>query len=310
MARAIVGYLRVSTKGQRESGLGIEAQRAAIEAHARQSEARIVAFYTEVESGKLADRPELAMALAHAKRSKATLTVAKLDRLTRNVEFLARVLNAGTEFVACDNPAANRLTLHILAAVGEAEAKAISERTKAALAAYKARGGKLGAELPQCRNLTAEAVAKGRERSAEARAKAAVEAYSDLRPMMQLWRVAGLTLEAIAGRLNDDGHTTRRGKRPPREQPTVMTILNPSAAGIDVHSDLHMVCVPVQSVGSTAPTEPGGLPVHVRRFGANSCDLDDIADWLKECGVTTVAMESTGVYWHRRRITPDRSGHE
>ena len=86
-------------------------------------------------------------------------------------------------------------------------------------------------------------------------------------------------------------------KQPPHEQTPVMTVLNPNAAGIDVHSDMHMVCVPVQSVGTAAPTEPGGLPAHVRRFGANSCDLVAIADWLKECGVTTVAMESTGVYW-------------
>ena len=86
-------------------------------------------------------------------------------------------------------------------------------------------------------------------------------------------------------------------RQPPHEQTPVMTVLNPNAAGIDVHSDMHMVCVPVQSVGTAAPTEPGGLPAHVRRFGANSCDLVAIADWLKECGVTTVAMESTGVYW-------------
>jgi DNA invertase Pin-like site-specific DNA recombinase len=208
----IIGYLRVSTKGQGESGLGLEAQQTAIEGYARQHGARIAALYVEVESGKLADRPELAKALSHAKRSKGTLVVAKLDRLARNVEFLARVLNAGTEFVACDNPAANRLTLHILAAVAEAEAKAISDRTKAALAAYKARGGKLGGHLPQCRNLTPEAIAKGRERSAAARAKAATEAYADLVPTIKQWRMAGETLEAIAEKLNAEGHTTRRGR--------------------------------------------------------------------------------------------------
>lgn len=88
-----------------------------------------------------------------------------------------------------------------------------------------------------------------------------------------------------------------RTLRPSRESAPVMTILNPNAAGIDVHSDMHMVCVPAQTVESSAPSEAGGLPAHVRRFGANSCDLLAIADWLKECGVTTVAMESTGVYW-------------
>jgi transposase len=88
-----------------------------------------------------------------------------------------------------------------------------------------------------------------------------------------------------------------QGLRPRRQQAPVLTILNANAAGIDVHSDMHMVCVPVQSVAPIAPTEASALPAHVRRFGANSCDLVAIADWLKECGVRTIAMESTGVYW-------------
>jgi DNA invertase Pin-like site-specific DNA recombinase len=212
MATAIVGYLRVSTKGQGESGLGIEAQRAAVEAYGRQNGVGFIHWYTEVESGKLADRPELAKALAHARRSKATLVVAKLDRLARNVAFLSALMDSKVPFVACDNPHANRLTLHILAAVAEAEAVAISQRTKAALAAYKARGGKLGGQLPQCRNLTAEATAKGRERSAEARAEAAAEAYADLAPMLAELRGKGLSLAAIAADLNAKGHTTRRGR--------------------------------------------------------------------------------------------------
>lgn len=209
---AIIGYLRVGTKGQGESGLGIEAQKASIEGYAGQAGQLVTAFYVEVESGKLADRPELAKALAHARRSKARLVVAKLDRLSRNVAFLSALLESKVDFVACDNPHANKLTIHLLAAVAEHEAEMISQRTKAALQAYKARGGKLGAELPQCRNLTPDAVARGRERSIQSRAKAAAEAYADLAPAMREWRATGLSLAAIAERLNTEGHTTRRGK--------------------------------------------------------------------------------------------------
>src|SRR6185369_12637823 len=104
-------------------------------------------LYVEVESGKKAARPQLLAALAHPRRTKATLVVAKLDRLTRNVAFLSALMESGVDFVACDNPHANRLTIHILAAVAEDEARRISERTKAALAAYKARGGKLGSPI-------------------------------------------------------------------------------------------------------------------------------------------------------------------
>jgi DNA invertase Pin-like site-specific DNA recombinase len=212
MAAAIVGYLRVSTKGQGESGLGLEAQRAAVEAYAQQHGAVVVGWYTEVESGKLAARPKLAQALAHARRSKATLVVAKLDRLARNVAFLSALMESKVPFLACDNPHANRLTLHILAAVAEAEALAISQRTKAALAAYKARGGKLGAALPQCRNLTQEARLRGAHNSAASHAKAAAEAYADLLPEMKDLRDKGSTLQTIADKLNKDGHTTRRGR--------------------------------------------------------------------------------------------------
>jgi hypothetical protein len=85
--------------------------------------------------------------------------------------------------------------------------------------------------------------------------------------------------------------------RPPRERPPALTVLRPAAAGIDVHADMHMVCVPADRAPPGPAPEPGGLPAHVRRFGANSCDLAAVADWLAACGVTTVAMESTGVYW-------------
>lgn len=139
-----IAYLRVSTARQGESGLGLDAQRKTVEDFARQHGGVIVAQHVEVESGKRSDRPELAKALATAKKGRATLLIAKLDRLARNVTFIAGLMDAGIDFVACDQPFASRLTLHILAAVAEDEARRTSERTKAALAAAKARGVKLG----------------------------------------------------------------------------------------------------------------------------------------------------------------------
>lgn len=210
MATAI-GYMRVSTKGQGESGLGLEAQRAALENYAKQNGATLAMVYVEVESGKRSDRPELSRALAHACRSKATLLVAKLDRLSRNVAFLSALMESKVPFVACDNEHANKLTIHLLAAVAEHEAEIISLRTKSALAAYKSRGGKLGGQLPQCRNLNREAQLKGSRNAAAARSKAAVNAYCDLLPIMAELRAEGQTLQRIADKLNAEGHTTRRG---------------------------------------------------------------------------------------------------
>ena len=212
----IIAYYRVSTKQQGDSGLGLEGQKTAVEAFAKQTGARIVASYREVESGKLADRPELSKALAHAKRSKATLVVAKLDRLARNVAFLSALMRAGVDFVACDNPHANKLTIHILAAVAEDEAERISARTKAALTAAKARGVKLGSNRPghwegrEAARLNG--LTRGRIVAAKVVSAAAVEAYADLLPAMAAERAKGATLAGIAEKLNTEGHTTRRGK--------------------------------------------------------------------------------------------------
>jgi DNA invertase Pin-like site-specific DNA recombinase len=212
----IIAYYRVSTKRQGDSGLGLDGQKAAVEAHARQMGCHILASYREVESGKLADRPELAKALAHAKRSKATLCVAKLDRLARNVAFLSALMRSGVDFVCCDNPHANKLTIHILAAVAEDEAERISARTKAALKAAKARGTLLGSARPGHWNGREDArlagLAHGRVIAAKVVSEAAIEAYTDLLPAMQGHKAEGLSLQAIADKLNAEGHTTRRGK--------------------------------------------------------------------------------------------------
>jgi DNA invertase Pin-like site-specific DNA recombinase len=170
---------------------------------ARYGQHTVIAAYQEVETGKRADRSELAKAIAHTKRAKSTLVIAKLDRLARNVHFLSGLMESRIDFVCCDNPHANRLTLHILAAVAQDEARRISERIKAALAAYKARGGKLGTPA----NLTAAAAARGSEVT---RARARI-AYVAVLPELRQWRAAGLSYREIAAMLNGGGYTTRTG---------------------------------------------------------------------------------------------------
>lgn len=208
----LVAYYRVSTKGQGESGLGLEGQEAAVAAYVRRTGCELIASYTEVESGKDNARPELHKALGHARRSKATLVIAKLDRLSRNAAFLGNMLESGVKFVACDNPTTTDLTIRILAAVAQEEAEKISERTKAALAAYKARGGVLGGARPECRNLTPEARKKGGKAAGEHSRKEAERCYGDILPDMVAWRKEGLTLQAIADRLNSRGIRTRNQK--------------------------------------------------------------------------------------------------
>jgi DNA invertase Pin-like site-specific DNA recombinase len=201
----LIAYYCVSSRKQGESGLGLEAQQACVANYASYGQHTIIAAYQEIETGKRADRPELAKAITHAKRAKATLVIAKLDRLARNVHFLSGLMESRIEFVCCDNPHANRLTLHILAAVAEDEARRISERTKAALAAYKARGGKLG--KPE--NLTPEAGRRG----AAATSALARTAYAAVLPELRQWRQAGLSYRQIAELLNSGA--LRRGLVPP-----------------------------------------------------------------------------------------------
>jgi DNA invertase Pin-like site-specific DNA recombinase len=141
-----IAYYRVSTEKQGRSGLGLEAQREAVRNHLNGGSWRLAAEVVEVESGKRNDRPKLAEALRLCRLHGATLIIAKLDRLARNVAFISNLMESGVEFTAVDFPQANRLTVHILAAVAEHEREMISQRTKAALAAAKARGTKLGGD--------------------------------------------------------------------------------------------------------------------------------------------------------------------
>jgi DNA invertase Pin-like site-specific DNA recombinase len=126
----IVSYLRVSTAKQGVSGLGLEAQRAAVASYTSAGGHVLLAEFLEVESGAKAARPQLVAALAACRLHRATLIIAKLDRLARNVAFIANLMDGGVEFIACDMPHANRLTLHLLAAIAEHEREMISQRTR------------------------------------------------------------------------------------------------------------------------------------------------------------------------------------
>jgi DNA invertase Pin-like site-specific DNA recombinase len=204
-----ISYLRVSTAKQGASGLGIEAQRAAVETYLNGGRWTLTAEIVEIESGKKSDRPALAKALAMCRLHNAVLVVAKLDRLSRNVAFLSALMESGVEFVACDFPTANKLTLHIMASVAENEAAMISKRTKDALTAAKARGVVLGGDRG---GVIAKHASKGALASAEIRSAAAKRRAADLAPVIQQIQADGaMSLRQIAAVLNERGILTSRG---------------------------------------------------------------------------------------------------
>ena len=186
MAGQFVAYYRVSTDRQGRSGLGLQAQQAAVRSYL--GPAVPIAQFTEIETGKRNDRPELKQALALCRKRKARLVIARLDRLSRNLSFIATLMDSGVEFVAVDNPHATRLTLHILAAVAEHEREMIAERTKAALQAAKARGIRLG------RN--------GADRLAPTYRKAAIERARQLASVLSDMKNAGMSARQMALQLS------------------------------------------------------------------------------------------------------------
>ena len=199
----IISYLRVSTVKQGLSGLGLEAQRAAVKHFTAAGGHTLVAEFLEVESGRKADRPQLAAALTSCRLHRATLIIAKLDRLARNVAFIANLMDGGVEFVACDMPHANRLTLHLLAAIAEHEREMISQRTKAALQAAKARGVKLG--NPNGAAALLDGCKLAAERSAGVRRATAVQHAVAVGPMLVELSRAGLNNRETAADLNRRG---------------------------------------------------------------------------------------------------------
>jgi len=201
-----IAYYRVSTAKQGASGLGLEAQKEAVEQFLNGGNWTLAAEFTEVESGKRNDRPELAKALRACRLYGAKLVIAKLDRLSRDAHFLLGLEKAGVDFVAADMPSANRLTVGIMAMVADEERRMISARTKAALKAAKARGVRLGGNRGSVVDYAA------RQISAAVRSNRAKERATDLAPIIEELKASGVSsLGAIARALTERGIPTARG---------------------------------------------------------------------------------------------------
>lgn len=203
---AFVSYLRVSTERQGRSGLGLEAQRRAVADFLNGGSWRHVAELVEVESGARDTRPRLSEALALCRLHNATLVIAKLDRLSRDAAFLLNLQKAGVRFVAADMPEANEITIGIMAVVAQAERKMISDRTRAALAAAKARGVRLG--RPE--NLTPDGRTRGSRVGNSAKGQRALTRAADMAPVLSELVDRGESLRGMARAL------TARGIRAPR----------------------------------------------------------------------------------------------
>jgi DNA invertase Pin-like site-specific DNA recombinase len=205
-----VAYYRVSTHKQGKSGLGLESQQSAVQQYVKHNGGKIIDTHTEVESGKKDNRPELDKAIRRCLLTGATLIIAKLDRLSRDIAFIANLQKSKIEFVCCDMPEANTLTIGMMAVLAQYERELISERTKAGLAAAKARGTKLGNPHLQLvrnndtTNATKAAVVKAEERNAQVR---------ELIAEFEAEAGRELSLREIATQLNDAGYTTARGRQ-------------------------------------------------------------------------------------------------
>lgn len=199
-----VGYFRVSTRKQGDSGLGLEAQRSSVNNFVL-GKGILIHDFVEIESGRKSERPELLKALDWCKRNNYTLIISKLDRLSRSLTFISSLMDSGVKFVACDFPEANHLTLSILASLAQYEAIAISTRTKESLKVLKDKGVRLGTPS----NLTPEARIKGLKK----RVTNAVNhpANKQAKELIYLYRQKEWSYHKIAMKLNDSGYRTRRG---------------------------------------------------------------------------------------------------
>lgn len=215
----LISYLRVSTRKQGRSGLGEDAQRHAVENFAAAHNASIIGEFVEIESGKKADRPKLKEAMQDCKQCGATLIVAKLDRMARNVKLLLTLVDSGVPVVFCDFPEINtadpitgRLILTMLAAVAEFEGRRISQRTKEGLQARKRKGLPMGAQNHSFR-FSRKQQSIGASKSAQTRRAKGDEFYAGLRPKLESLKNAGFTLQEIADKMNAEGRLDRKGKQ-------------------------------------------------------------------------------------------------
>jgi len=208
MTGKFIAYYRVSTGKQGNSGLGLDAQKKAVLDYLNGGRWQLVGELTEIETGKRIDRPGLDEALALCRIYKARLIIAKLDRLARNAYFVTKLMHEGVDFVCCDMPTANKLTIHILAAVDEAEAEMISVRTKAALEAAKARGVKLGSP----KGFHGDTAVEGRKLGRLAHQAKAADFRRQITTKIDSTRRSGITsVRGIADELNRRGIPTPRG---------------------------------------------------------------------------------------------------
>lgn len=209
MEKRFIAYYRVSTKKQGESGLGLDAQKASVLNYIRHNGNVIVGEFTEIESGKHDNRPELQKAINLTKEKAATLVIAKLDRLSRNMTFISSLMDAKVKFICADMPEATELTIHIFASLAQWERKRISQRTKEALNSKRIREPEHKFGTPA--NLTKEAILKAHaSTSFKARTDQSVRhAFHFLKPLKE----SGMSYQSIALALNKEGYTTRQGKQ-------------------------------------------------------------------------------------------------
>lgn len=208
-----VGYLRIRTARKGAGSLGIDAQRADIDAFCRENGYRMIKEFQELEGARCTYRPRLRSALARAKAARALLVIARLEHLSRNLAFTTTLLKSGVDFAACDVPSVKRATLQTNAPIIEEEARAISARMKAALAGAKARGVLVGASNPKCRNLPPDAGHRGGIASRVTRRRLRDSALAAVAGKIKALRAKGYCFRQIALVLNDRGHRTATDRR-------------------------------------------------------------------------------------------------